>query len=59
MLHTLFFILSFLMDYHAVTDALRSGFTLGSIGACAVCVAVAWLTLRGRTSATHPRTDVK
>lgn len=57
MLHTFFFILYFLMDYNAVTDALRGGFMLGLINACLVWVAVAWLSFRGRMGAENRQTS--
>lgn len=48
MLHTFFFVLSFVMDYHAMADALRSGFILSLIDACVVWTAVLWLSIRDR-----------
>ena len=51
MLHTFFFILSFLMDYQAIADALRGGFLLGLTNASLVCVVVAWMGFRGRMAA--------
>jgi hypothetical protein len=57
MLHTFFFGLSFLMDYHAVADTLRGGFTFGLINACLVCVVVAWRSIRGRMAARNRETS--
>ncbi len=53
MLHTFFFILSFLMDYHAMADAFRDGALFGLVNASFVCVAVAWLSLRRRIIAAN------
>lgn len=47
MLHTFFFLLSFLMDYHAISDAIRGGYTLGVTNACLVGIAVVWPGFRG------------
>jgi hypothetical protein len=51
MLHTFFFVLSFVMDYNAADDALRSGFLLGLTDSCLVCVAVVWLRIRSGIAA--------
>jgi hypothetical protein len=51
MLHTFFFILSFLMDYQDMADALHGGFLLGLTNASLVCVVVAWRGFRGRMAA--------
>jgi hypothetical protein len=56
MLHTFFFILSFLMDYQAMADALRGGFLLGLINASLVCVVVTWRGFRGRMAAWNHET---
>jgi hypothetical protein len=50
MLHTFFFILSFLMDSQDMADALRGGFVLGLINASVVGVVAAWMGFRGRTA---------
>ncbi|MGC1614031.1 MAG: hypothetical protein WA736_05045 [Candidatus Acidiferrum sp.] len=54
MLHTFFFALSFLTDYHDVADALRDGLMLGLINACLVYVGVAWRSFLGRMPAGNP-----
>jgi hypothetical protein len=63
MLHTFFFVLSFLMDYHAVADTLRDGFVPGLINACLVCVVVLWRSIRGRLAEgnreTSPRSSIE
>ena len=59
MLHTFFFILSFLMDYQAMADALRGGFLLGLINASLVCVVVAWMGFRGRMAAGNRETSLR
>ncbi len=51
MLHTFFFVLSFVMDYNAAADALRGGFLLGLTDSCLVCVAVVWLSIRSEITA--------
>jgi len=51
MLHTFFFVLSFVMDYNAAADGLRSGFLLGLTDSCLVCVAVVWLSIRSEITA--------
>lgn len=53
MLHTFFFLLSFLTDYHDVADALRDGLMLGLMNACAVYVVVGWRCFLGRMAAEH------
>jgi hypothetical protein len=57
MLHTFFFVLSFLMDYHAVADTLRGGFVLGLINASLICVVVAWQSFRGWMAAGNRETS--
>ncbi len=63
MLHTFFFVWSFLMDYQAVADTLRGGFLLSLINASLVCVVVVWMGFRGRMAAwnreTSPRSRVE
>jgi hypothetical protein len=63
MLHTLFFVLFFLMDYRGAAHTLRGGFTLGLINTCLVCVVVAWLCLHRRMAAENreasPRSRVE
>jgi hypothetical protein len=59
MLHTFFFVLSFLMDYQALADALRGGFLLGLINASLVCVVAAWMGFHGRTAAWNRESSLR
>lgn len=59
MLHTFFFVLSFLMDYPAVADTLRGGFVLGLINASLVCVVAAWMGFRGRMATWNRETSLR
>jgi len=56
MLHTFFFVLSRLMDYHSAADTLRGEFVFGLINASLVCVLVAWQSIRGRLAAGNRET---
>jgi hypothetical protein len=51
MLHTLFFALSYLTDYHALADAFDSGIRFGFFNACVACMAVGWQVFRARLAA--------
>jgi hypothetical protein len=59
MLHTFFFILSLLMDYQALADALRGGFVLGLTSAGVVGVVVAWMGFRGRMAAWNRESSLR